>query len=205
MLKNYAKNLSKALDTIDQNLIDKLYIELKSRVDRNSTVHLLGNGGSAANASHISGDFTKTLAFINRRLNIISHSDNACYVTAASNDLDYSEVFSSKVGNYINKSDLIVYLSGSGNSLNLVKCSKKAGKLGVTQASLTAYNGGTLKDLTEIPIHINFNDMEIAEDIQLIIFHYLKQRLLSDLEDKDSDTSKSMPKYSKRIIENLIA
>ena len=205
MLKEYSQNLSKAIDTIDQKLIDLLFNEIKSRINKNSSIHLLGNGGSAANASHIAGDYIKTISLMNRKLNIICHTDNPCYLTAVSNDLEYSEVFSSKVGNFIDKEDFIIYLSGSGNSLNLVKCAKKASKLGIQQASITAYNGGSLKDLTDIPIHVNYNDMEIAEDIQLIIFHYLKQKLIGELESENPDINQSMPKYSKRVIENLIA
>ena len=205
MLNHYAKNLSEAIATIDQALIDKLFNEIKSRINKNCSIHLLGNGGSAANASHIAGDYMKTFALMNCKLNMISHADNACYLTAVSNDLDYNEIYSSKVGNYIDKEDLIIFLSGSGNSLNLVKCSKKASKLGIKQVSITAYNGGSLKDLTDIPIHINYNDMEIAEDIQLIVFHYIKQKIVLETESKNSTMNNSMPKYSKRVIENLIA
>ena len=54
---------------------------------------LIGNGGSAANAHHIVGDYSKTFAMISKCINIHSLADNACYITAVSNDLDYSEVF----------------------------------------------------------------------------------------------------------------
>ena len=205
MFKKYKNSLNIALDTLNQKNIDLLYDEIKKRINGSGAIHILGNGGSAANASHIVGDFTKTFGLMNFKLKIFNHSDNICYLTAASNDLDYNEIYSSLVGNLIDKNDLIVYLSGSGNSLNLIKCANKASKLNIKQASITGYNGGKLKDIVNNPIHINFPDMEISEDCQLIIFHYIKQKLVEELEESDPYHENSLPKYQKRVIEDLIA
>ena len=64
---------------------------------------------------------------------------------------------------------------------------------------------GKLKDIVNNPIHINFPDMEISEDCQLIIFHYIKQKLVKELESSDPYLENSLPKYQKRVIEDLIA
>tara|TARA_Y100001968_G_C19429824_1_gene756356 strand:- start:1514 stop:2131 length:618 start_codon:yes stop_codon:yes gene_type:complete len=205
MLKDYTDSLVKAFNTISEENIDQLYEEIINRIDGSSLVHVIGNGGSAANSSHIVGDYNKTFSLLNIKLKFVNNLDNICYLTALANDIDFTEVYSSLVGTHINSNDLIVFLSGSGNSLNLIKCANKAARFGIKLSSITGYNGGKLKDIVDIPIHIDYPDMEIAEDCQLIIFHYLKQKLVNQLSKKDPYASAVMTKYSKRVIEDLIA
>ena len=205
MFNKYISSLNKALKTINEDNIDILYREIKQRLDGSSAIHILGNGGSAANASHVVGDFKKTFTFMNLKIKINSHSDNIAYLTAASNDLDYNEIYSNLVGNLIDKDDLIIYLSGSGNSLNLIKCANKAKNLNIKQVSISGFNGGKIKDIVDTAIHIKYPDMEISEDCQMIIFHYIKQRLVDEYEDNDPYSDNKLTKYQKRVIEDLIA
>jgi phosphoheptose isomerase len=205
MFNKYKSSLNKALETINEDYIEILYQNIKQRLDGSSTIHILGNGGSAANASHIVGDFKKTFTFMNLKIKINAHSDNIAYLTAASNDLDYNEIYSNLVGTIIEKNDLIIYLSGSGNSLNLIKCANKAKNLNIKQISISGFNGGKIKDIVDTAIHINFPDMEISEDCQMIIFHYIKQRLVDENEDNDPYSDNQLTKYQKRVIEDLIA
>ena len=176
--KNYADNLKSALDLVDQNQIDELFNIFDSFIGSNSNIFLLGNGGSQANAHHIAGDFIKTFSMVGLKLKVSCLADNVCHLTAAANDLSFEDSYAILVNNIINKGDLIVYLSGSGNSLNLVKCARKASNSGIKQAAITGFTGGALKTIVDYPVHINFDDMEIAEDVQLSIFHYIKQRLI---------------------------
>ena len=202
-LSSYANRLNKALISIDQSKLDSLYESISKRIDGSSAIYLLGNGGSQANASHIVGDYMKTFALAGLNLRINCLSDNISYLTAASNDIDYSEIYSILVGKIISSGDLIIYLSGSGNSINLVKCAQKAKSQNITQACVTAFNGGRLKELVDIPIHVNISDMEIAEDCQISLFHNIKQRLFYKYIDSNSRHNVS-PKYSKRTLEDLV-
>ena len=161
----------------------------------------MGNGGSAANAQHIVGDYSKTFALLGKAINIISLSENSCYVTALSNDLDFSEIFEVLVKTRVRSNDLIIFLSGSGNSMNLVKAARYGLKKKFKMAAILGYKGGALKDLVNIPIHVEVNDMEIAEDVQMAIFHYIKQQIYC----KFSEEIDSNNKYNKRINEDLIA
>lgn len=198
----YTNSLKKALDSVDIDYISNLYSEIEKRIGSQSSIYLIGNGGSAANASHIAGDFSKTFTMLSLQLKIYSASENMCYVTAASNDIDFSEIYSSLIGTRILAGDLIIYLSGSGNSINLVKCAQNAKKENITQAGIVGYNGGRLKKLVDIPIHVNLNDMEIAEDSQLAIFHFLKQKFCLSFKNEDYLVS---TKYDKRIIEDVVS
>ena len=139
MFNKYKTSLNKALETINEENIEILYQEIKKRLDGSSTIHILGNGGSAANASHIVGDF-KNIYFYESKNKINAHSDNIAYLTAASNDLDYNEIYSNLVGTIIEKNDLIIYLSGSGNfKFNKVSTAKN---LDIKQVSTSGFNEG---------------------------------------------------------------
>ena len=122
-------------------------------------------------------------------------------MTAASNDIDFTAVYEILINTRICKGDLLILLSGSGNSINLIKPARIAKKFGILTAAIVGYMGGDLKKIVDIPIHIDIQDMEIAEDAQMTIFHYLKQCLFSELV-KESKTSN---KYKKRTIDGLIA
>ena len=203
IFKKYANQLSKALDLVNQAEIDKFFNVFESYFGSKANIYLLGNGGSQANAHHISGDFIKTFSLAGLKLKISCLADNVCHLTAAANDLSYDEAYSILIDNLIDKDDLLIYLSGSGNSLNLVKCARKAKLRGIKQAALTGFTGGALNGIVDYPIHIDFNDMEICEDIQLSIFHYIKQRLILKYSNNFDDLD--LPKYQKRTIEDLIS
>ena len=197
----YINMLHKALNTVNQIKLEFLKDEIIKRIDGDGEIHIIGNGGSAANAHHIVGDYMKTFSFCGKRLRINCLSDNACYLTATANDLDYSQVFEILVNSRIHKTDLLIVLSGSGNSLNLVKAIRAAKVKGIKTSGIVSYTGGALLDLLDIPIYVKINDMEIAEDCQLSLFHFLKQQLLLELDDNQE----LMVKYSKRVSDDLIA
>ncbi len=203
VFKSYAGELKRALDLVDQDQLDNFFNVFDSYFGSSSNIFLLGNGGSQANAHHISGDFIKTFSLAGLKLKISCLADNVCHLTAASNDLSYDDAYAMLIDNLIDKKDLLIYLSGSGNSLNLVKCARKAKLRNIKQASLTGFNGGALNELVDYPIHIKFDDMEICEDIQLSIFHYIKQRLMYKYSENFENLD--LPKYQKRTLEDLIS
>ena len=203
IFKDYARELSRALDLVKQEQIDIFFDVFDSYFGSKANIYLLGNGGSQANAHHISGDFIKTFSLAGLKLKISCLADNVCHLTAASNDLSFDQAYSMLIDNLIDKDDLLIYLSGSGNSLNLVKCARKAKLSNVKQAAITGFSGGALKDIVDYPIHIQLNDMEICEDIQLSIFHYIKQRLMFKYSENFENLE--LPKYQKRTLEDLIS
>ena len=202
--KNYNNNLLNSLSSISEKALSNLISQIEPFMGSKAEIHILGNGGSAANANHINGDFTKTFASYAKPIKINSFADNSCYLTAVSNDIDYSEVFTHLIPGRINRDDLIIFLSGSGNSINLVKCAKKAKKFDINTFCITGFNGGELKKICNHNIHVPIKDMEISEDIQLVIFHFIKQYLCKKI-IRNGVSTKLSPKYEKRIISDEIA
>jgi len=164
----------------------------------------MGNGGSAANAIHIVGDYMKTFSFLGYKPRISTPFDNACFLTAVSNDSDFNESFYLYLRSVIEKDSIIIMLSGSGNSINLIKCFNdnfiKKTK-GTESWSLTGFNGGKLSKLSDKWIHLPTMDMEAAEDMQMIIFHYIKKVVYNKLSDnKNNFDDLNNDRYYKRTI-----
>ena len=201
-IADYGKKIAETLSKVDNYFIKLLTQEILNRIDGKSEIFLIGNGGSAANAHHISGDYSKTFAMLGKPLKITSLSDNGCYITAAANDIDFSEIYEMLINTRINQNDLLIILSGSRNSMNLIKAARKASASKIKSAALLGYTGGALKKIVDIPIHCYIEDMEIAEDCQIIIFHYIKQKIVDILATNSGCNSQ---KYNKRTNQNLIA
>ena len=194
-LISYGESLLSALRSIEDEKILLLAREIEKKMDGSGEIFLVGNGGSAANAHHIAGDYSKTFSMLGRCLKISCISDNDCYLTAAANDIDFSEIYEILIGSRIIKNDLLILFSGSGNSMNLIKAARKAKKAGIQTSALVGYSGGALKEIVDIPIHFTIDDMEIAEDCQITTFHYIKQKIdlkLSDLKNLELDVGKNM-------------
>jgi len=205
----YSKELSIALNSIDKSNIYKLTLSIKKAILKNYKIIILGNGGSAANATHIAGDFMKTFGMLGYKPNLSTPSDNLCFITAVSNDSNYNDSFLIYLESVIEPKSLIIYLSGSGNSINLIKSlnsqSLKTLK-GIETWSVSAYKGGKISKLTKYWLHLPTTNMEIAEDIQLIIFHYIKQKLFFQLNNKLNLNNKyENNRFFKRTILNEVS
>ena len=175
--QNYAESLKKALDLVEQKQIDDFFSIFESYLGSNSNIYLLGNGGSQANAHHISGDFMKTFSLAGLKLKISCLADNVCHLTAASNDISYEEIYSTQIKTKGNNGDLLIALSGSGNSKNIINAVKASKTLGVKSYAIIGYDGGICRDEADEAIHFKINDMQIAKDCQLIVGHICMQFL----------------------------
>ena len=200
-IKEYVNKFALSFRNINEDKIEELKKEILNRVNTSKEIFIIGNGGSAANANHIAGDFLKTFSSAGMNFKINSLSESTSYLTAASNDIDFSQVYEILINTRICKGDLLIFLSGSGNSINLIKPARIAKKVGIVTAAIVGYMGGGLKEIVDIPIHIDIQDMEISEDAQMTIFHYLKQCLYSDLISENKNSNK----YKKRTNDGLIA
>ena len=113
-------------------------------------------------------------------LRVNALSANAAVLTCLANDVGYDHIYSEQLAVLGEQGDLLIVLSGSGNSPNVVAALDQAKIMGIESCAILGFSGGKCKDLADIPIHFAINDMQIAEDLQLIIGHMMMQRLYAE-------------------------
>ena len=141
-------------------------------------VFLCGNGGSAGNAIHLANDL---LYGISREkghaLRVVALPANSSVLTCLANDVGYEDIFSHQLSVLAGKNDILIALSGSGNSLNIVRALEQARETGMKSFAILGFGGGKAKELADVPIHFEVDDMQIAEDMQIIVGHMVMQWL----------------------------
>jgi D-sedoheptulose 7-phosphate isomerase len=196
-LINYFDRVSETLKLLDTEAITKFIEQLLIAREEEKNIFIFGNGGSAASASHVTGDFLKGISYnLNKRFRIRCLNDNISGMMAISNDLSYEEIFIEQLKAFLDKEDLVIGISGSGNSANVVKAMDYARSKGAKTVAFCGYKGGKIKDISDLVIHAPIYDMEITEDIHIIIFHAIKQVLMKRLKGDDISMGKT---YDERV------
>jgi D-sedoheptulose 7-phosphate isomerase len=176
--QDYAQRLVAALAETDWPGIEGLALALQSCWREGRQVFLCGNGGSAANALHIANDLFYGIAKkCGPGLRVHALPANVSVLTCLANDEGYAEVFSVQLANLARAGDVLIVLSGSGNSPNILAALKEARRIGLSSWAVLGYSGGAARDLADRALHFPVDDMQIAEDLQLIIGHMIMQWL----------------------------
>jgi D-sedoheptulose 7-phosphate isomerase len=175
-VSDYLARVCQEIQRIDPSQIRNLSNLIESAYDEGRFVFICGNGGSGANASHLCEDLAKcTLRdFENqKRLKVLSLTDNTPGIMAWANDLSYEHIFVEQLKNLASPGDLLLAISGSGNSPNILKAVAWANENGLTTLGITGYSGGKLKTLARHNLHAAIDDMGIAESLHLVVFHWI--------------------------------
>ncbi len=187
-MKNYKESIKKYLEletevikTLNVDSINNVMNEIESAKERGSTVFICGNGGSHATASHYCCDFNKGVSSEQEKnTNFICLADNVPTITAIANDISYDEIFSYQLKNRLKPGDLVFVISGSGNSKNIVRAMEVAKERGNRIIGLCGYNGGKVKEMADVCVHVDINNMQITEDVHMILDHCMMY-ILSDM------------------------
>lgn len=175
----YARELARILAESDWGPVEALTELLADAWVHGRQIFLCGNGGSAANAVHLANDFVYPVAKTGRGLRITSLVANPAIVTCLANDISYDSIFARQLEVFAHPGDLLIVLSGSGNSPNVVQALTTARELGLRTAAILGLSGGACLELAELPIHFRVQDMQMAEDLQLVVGHVMMQSLSS--------------------------
>ena len=175
---DYSSRLSTLLAGFDWTSVEKLAYELRDCWQTGRQVFFCGNGGSGGNANHLANDYLYALSKTpGSGLRVHSLSCNPSVITCLANDEGYDQVFSLQLAVLARKGDVLIAFSGSGNSPNIVKALEEGRKIGMTSYAVLGYSGGKAKALADVPIHFAIDDMQIAEDAQMVIGHMIMQWL----------------------------
>lgn len=184
LFADYTGRFSRLWEGFDWSPVERLAYELRDCWQTGRQVFLCGNGGSGGNANHLANDLlypvTKTPG---SGLRVHSLSSNSQILTCLANDEGYDQVFSLQLAVLARKGDVLISFSGSGNSPNILRALDEARKIGMTSYAVLGFSGGKAKQLADVPIHFAVDDMQIAEDAQIVIGHMIMQWLYAQRGD----------------------
>ncbi len=175
---DYSQRLSAVLAAHDWSTVAQLADELADCAVSGRSVFLTGNGGSAGNAVHLANDLLYAWSKkVGRGIRVSALPANPAVVTCLANDEGYDEAFAAQLAVQGRAGDVLVVFSGSGNSRNILRALEQAQAMGIRSYAVLGFDGGKAKALCDVPIHFETNDMQIAEDAQLILGHMIVQHL----------------------------
>lgn len=173
---NYKTTITNVMESISIDEVDKLTELLIESYEKDKFVFVIGNGGSAANASHFAQDLakgTRKNPDQPKRIKALSLTDNLPFITAQGNDEGYDSIFEQQLRTFASAGDMVIAISGSGNSPNIIKAIEWANNAGLTTVGVTGFDGGRLKKIAHHSVNVELDDMCTSESIHSIIFHYI--------------------------------
>jgi D-sedoheptulose 7-phosphate isomerase len=174
--KPYLELVCDEIRRVDPAQVETLADLIEQRYHTGRFVFIIGNGGSGANASHLCEDLAKcTLRDFEcqKRLKVLSLTDNVSAIMAWANDTSYDRIFVEQLKTYASPGDLLLAISGSGNSPNILKAVEWANDNGVETVGITGFGGGKLRGLAQYNLHADVNDMGIVESVHQVVFHWI--------------------------------
>lgn len=176
----YLEYLSGVLKEIDTHAVGRFIQVLLDARERGATIYFIGNGGSAATASHFANDLAIGTNSYEKPFRAISLTDNQAIITALGNDFGYEEIFVRQLRVLGRKGDVVVGISASGNSPNLLRTFEYSKSVGIKTVAITAFDGGKMKQMADESIHVPTAPKEYgpAEDAHMILDHLIGAYLL---------------------------
>ncbi len=177
-VRGYFDYLSEILQGVDTAAIEAVVDKLLEARSSGARVFILGNGGSAATASHFANDLAVGISG-ELPFDAVSLVANVPVLTAVANDHGYAEVFVRQVSGRIGPGDLMIALSASGRSENVLRAVRYASGQGASTVGFTGFDGGELRRLVDIAVHIPSlpGEYEPTEDAHLACEHAIASYL----------------------------
>tara|TARA_B100000745_G_scaffold131180_1_gene85547 strand:- start:192 stop:797 length:606 start_codon:yes stop_codon:yes gene_type:complete len=178
--KSYIDYLSSVLSNISLTDIEKFVEVLLEARERESSIFFIGNGGSAATASHFANDIAIGTRTYEKPFRAISLCDNQAVITAIANDDGYEKIFSQQLQVLLKKQDVVVAISASGNSPNLLDAIDTAKKINAITVGISGFDGGKMKEMVDVSLHVPTEKGEYgpAEDAHMVLDHLISNYLM---------------------------
>ncbi len=181
-IKEYISHLQTAISVLPMDRVKKIADLLLEAYRADKQVFILGNGGSAATASHFACDLGKgTISEGRKRFKAISLTDNVALMTAWANDSSYDDIFKQQLENLLSPGDVVIGISASGNSKNVLNAIEYATSMDCITIGFTGFGGGQLAKMTDECITVESDRYGPVEDIHLILEHLVSQRIAVEL------------------------
>ena len=181
-IKNYIACEIETLQKLDVFAINDALNLLMETAMNHKRIYIFGNGGSSATASHFQNDFGKGISeYVEDKFRFQCLNDNVATLMSVANDIGFEEVFRFQLKGVLDPGDVVMAISGSGNSKNVINAVEYAKSCGNKVIGLTGFNGGKLRELSDISLHVPINSMQVTEDVHMIFDHLMMSMLYSYL------------------------
>ncbi len=186
-IRRYLKDVRYTLDALPLECIQSVVDVLLRANYAGSTIFTLGNGGSAATASHFACDLGKgTITPDCPRFRVVALTDNIPVMTAWSNDVSYADVFAEQLKSLMRPGDVVLAISGSGNSPNVLRAVELAHSMGGVTIGFSGFDGGKLNTLVDVSVVTPNNCMEQIEDVHVVLCHLITTVLRKRMQERQS-------------------
>lgn len=177
-IEDFFEEINQNIRKIAWQEIAKAIKILYSAYENNGKVYLIGNGGSAAIASHFANDLNKTILGHKgdkkvKRFQALSLADNIPILTAWANDVGYEAIFSEQLKNFAQDKDVLIAISSSGMSPNIIKAVETAKNIHLSVIGLVGFDGGKLLSLADAKIHIPSQKYAVIESAHEAVCHLI--------------------------------
>ena len=175
----YREERITALNSVDLDAVESVSNALLEARDRGARIFVVGNGGSAATASHMATDLMLGSGLVDPPLRVVALTDNQAIITATGNDISFDQVFSRQLIHLAERGDILMAVSASGNSPNVLACVDAARELGLTTIAFTGFDGGRLAALVDLLVHVptRMGAYGPVEDVHLVVNHMITEQL----------------------------
>ena len=177
-INRYFSELEQMLQAISLPHLETVLRLLEEAYRNGRRIFIMGNGGSAATASHFALDLAKNTIMPGApRLKAISLTDHVPLITAWSNDIAYEHIFSEQLANMIEPGDVVIGISTSGNSPNVINALNLAKQYRATTVGLLGAKGGKMKDMVDAYVLAPGQNIEQEEDAHMILAHVITRHM----------------------------
>lgn len=183
--EGYLLGMSSIVKRLDTKQISRITDIIFEACRNDKQVFIMGNGGSAATASHFCGDLSKTTMVEGKKgFRVIPLTDNIPLMTAWGNDTGFENIFYGQLFNLLNPGDVVIGISGGGMSGNVLKAMEFARRRSAFTIGLGGCKGGKLKDLTDECIIVPSDNYQFIEDVHMMIVHLITSALRERLSEE---------------------
>ncbi len=189
-IKKYLSDIGELVEKIPLEELQRIIDVLLTAYENKQFVFIMGNGGSAATASHLDCDLSKgTLGRNkNRRFKVIALTDNIPLITAWANDTHYEHIFSEQLIPIAGAGDVVIGISGSGDSQNVLNAIRHAKTRACITVGITGFEGGLLREKVDHCLIIPSDNMQYIEDTHMILSHLISSNIRDKLLQADYKT-----------------
>jgi D-sedoheptulose 7-phosphate isomerase len=166
------------------NTIGELGLLISNCINKGSKVYFFGNGGSAADAQHISAELVGKYQEKRKGLPSLALTTNTSVLTAIGNDFGYEFVFERQVESLVGSDDVVVGISTSGNSPNVINGIIAAKEIGAKTIGLTGENGGKLSDIADITLKVPSQNTQRIQECHIMVGHIICDIVENNLDPK---------------------